>query len=116
MVYDGVIVESGCVGGGACHQSPAGNSKLGLADSMMAYMGLVDAAAMGMNLPGSMATANCAGTGTVRVKPSDPDNSLLIQKLEDKQKCGIAMPPGGLIDADKIAIVRNWIKAGAKMD
>lgn len=116
-VYDGVIVESGCVGGGACHQSPMATSKLGLADPMMAYTALVNVAAMGMNLPGGdMTIANCAGTGTLRVKPSDPDSSLLVQKLEGTQKCGMAMPPGGMVEDDKLAMVRNWIKAGAKMD
>ena len=116
MVYDSVIIESGCVAGGACHQSSAAASKLGLADPVMAHTELVNVMAMGMNLPGTTGPINCAGTGNVRVKPGDPDNSLLMQKLEGKQTCGLAMPPGGMLDAAKVSLVRGWITAGAKMD
>jgi len=115
-VYESVFVESGCVGGGACHQSAMAPSKLALGDQAMAYKDLINVAAMGMNLPGGTTAPNCGGTGVMRVKPGDPDNSLLVQKLEEKQKCGSAMPPGGGLEPEKVTLVRDWVKAGAKMD
>jgi hypothetical protein len=58
-------------------------------------------------------TANCVDTGLFRVKAGDPDNSLLVHKLEGTQTCGTAMPPGGMLSAAQLSAVRAWIKAGA---
>jgi len=52
------------------------------------------------------------------VIPGDPDNSYLIKKLEGEESIiDEAMPPpaGGLEDS-KIAMVRDWIAAGALSD
>lgn len=49
-----------------------------------------------------------------RVKPSDPDNSYLVQKIEGTAAVGARMPRGlpPLSDA-KISLIRLWITAGA---
>jgi hypothetical protein len=50
----------------------------------------------------------------LRVKPGDPDNSYLIQKLEGLQAVGDRMPRGGpYLSEDTIAFVRQWITNGA---
>ena len=49
-----------------------------------------------------------------RVVPGDPDSSFLIHKLEGTQSAGDRMPLGGpYLDADTIAIIRQWITDGA---
>jgi hypothetical protein len=111
-VYTDIIVASGCIAGPACHAQPAGN--LRMIDQATAYMNLVGVAAMGMNTMGG--TTNCKDTGLVRVKPGDPDDSLLIKKLEGNPPCGIAMPVGGMLTPDKIMQIRSWIQAGANND
>ena len=113
-VFEDVLLGTGC-GVGACHGSPMTASKLGLADKTQAYTGLVGVMAMGMPNPGAT-TDGCAGKDFVRVKAGDPDNSLLIQKLEGKQMCGTEMPVGGMLKPEQIKLVRDWIMAGAKDD
>jgi hypothetical protein len=50
----------------------------------------------------------------LRVKPGDPDNSYLIQKLEGHASVGAQMPFGGPpLSADTIAVMRQWIVDGA---
>tara|TARA_B100001250_G_scaffold381832_1_gene374470 strand:+ start:247 stop:627 length:381 start_codon:yes stop_codon:yes gene_type:complete len=52
------------------------------------------------------------------VIPGDPDNSYLVKKLEGAS--GIVdepmPPPAGGLDESKIAMVRDWIAAGALTD
>ena len=49
-----------------------------------------------------------------RVRPGDPDNSYLIQKLEGHASVGGQMPLGGPpLSADAIAVIRQWITDGA---
>ena len=56
----------------------------------------------------------CAGDGRVRVIPGDPDESLLIQKLEGTQDCGDRMPRNrDPLPAASIETIRDWIEAGA---
>jgi hypothetical protein len=70
-----------------------------------------------MGMPGAGSTGTgCNGMDFVRVKAGDPDNSLLVQKLEGKQKCGMEMPIGGMLKPEQIKLVRDWIMAGAKND
>lgn len=114
-VYEEVLTGTGC-SVGACHGSAMAASRLGLADKTDAYMQLIGIKAMGMPNPGSMGTG-CKDMDFVRVKAGDPDNSLLVQKLENKQKCGDAMPPPtGMLKPEVIKLVRDWIMAGAKND
>jgi hypothetical protein len=50
----------------------------------------------------------------LRVKPGDPDNSYLIQKLEGTAAVGARMPRGGpYLSAETIAFIRQWITNGA---
>jgi len=50
----------------------------------------------------------------LRVKAGDPDNSYLIQKLEGHAAVGARMPLGGpYLSNDVIAVIRQWITAGA---
>ena len=67
----------------------------------------------------SLVNAQSAGApGKVRVKPFDPDNSFLFQKITNKQgkNEGTVMPPYGMLLGDQIELVRRWIAAGAKND
>jgi len=53
-------------------------------------------------------------SSTLRVKPGDPDNSYVIQKLEGHAPVGAQMPYGGPpLPAATIAVIRQWISAGA---
>jgi len=50
----------------------------------------------------------------LRVKPGDPDNSYLIQKLEGHASVGARMPFGGpYLDQATIDVIRQWITDGA---
>jgi hypothetical protein len=50
----------------------------------------------------------------MRVKPGDPDNSYIIQKLEGHAAVGAQMPFGGpYLTTDTIAFIRQWITNGA---
>lgn len=49
-----------------------------------------------------------------RVAAGRPDDSYLIQKLEGRAAVGVRMPFGGpYLDDATIAIIRQWIAAGA---
>jgi hypothetical protein len=51
----------------------------------------------------------------MRIKPSEPDSSYLVMKIEGKQQVGARMPLTGGPLADKdIQTIRSWVKAGAK--
>lgn len=98
----------GCAG---CH-SPKGGppGALDLSSKDKAYDVLVG--------KGSVLKA-CGGGDRVLVKPGDPEGSLLVQKLAGIQDCGDAMPRGPNAQpypADKLAVLRAWIAAGAKND
>jgi hypothetical protein len=50
-----------------------------------------------------------------RVVASDPDASLLMQKLTGTQpdRCGDAMPIGGALGQNQLDAIRTWIAQGA---
>jgi hypothetical protein len=51
----------------------------------------------------------------MRVKPGDPDNSYIIQKLEGHAAVGVQMPKGEApLSTATIAFVREWITNGAQ--
>jgi mono/diheme cytochrome c family protein len=51
----------------------------------------------------------------MRVKPGDPDNSYIIQKLEGHAAVGAQMPLGGpYLSISTIAFIRQWITDGAQ--
>lgn len=97
---------AGC---GACHGGAA-NASLnggfgGLNSKEAAYTALVGK---------SSSTAMCMGK--TYVKAGSPDESLLYQKVASTPMCGMRMPPGGMLPADKVAELSAWIMAGAKDD
>jgi hypothetical protein len=50
----------------------------------------------------------------LRVKPGDPDNSYMIQKIEGHAAVGARMPYGGpYLDDNTISIMRQWVADGA---
>jgi hypothetical protein len=50
----------------------------------------------------------------LRVKPGDPDNSYLVQKIEGHAAVGAQMPFGGPpLPAATIAAIRQWVTDGA---
>jgi hypothetical protein len=50
----------------------------------------------------------------MRVKPGDPDNSYMVQKIEGHAAVGARMPFGGpYLDDATIATIRQWITDGA---
>ncbi len=50
-----------------------------------------------------------------RVKPGDPNNSYIIQKLEGHAAVGAQMPLGGpYLSASIISFIRQWISDGAQ--
>jgi hypothetical protein len=53
----------------------------------------------------------------MRVRPSEPDSSYLVMKIEGHQKVGMRMPlTGGPLSDKQIQVIRSWIAAGAKND
>ena len=63
----------------------------------------------------SLVSVASVEVGTLlRVAPGNADNSYLIQKLEGTQTSGARMPFGGTpLDTATIAVIRQWIDAGA---
>ncbi|NMG42496.1 hypothetical protein GPA22_01940 [Aromatoleum toluvorans] len=88
----------------ACHMTGEEQGQLGLAPGL-AYAGLVSVASRGSGLP--------------RVAPGEPERSYLVHKLQgthlDQGGSGERMPMGQEPLAERdIALVRDWIAAGAK--
>ncbi len=117
-VWSEILMLKGC-SGEYCHGSGMGG--LQLKNKRGAYDALVNVAAAG---------PACSGKGGVRVKPGMPDASLLLDKISHgTPSCGEVMPIGGKLapncvsmlptvcttDAE-LALVRDWILAGAKDD
>ena len=88
-----------------CHAS---DGYFTLATPERAYRSLVDVSA---------SSQECASTGLVRVRPGQPERSLLYLKITNPP-CGELMPRslGGSIplEARRIEQVRQWIEAGAE--
>jgi len=77
-------------------------------------------APQGMRLDAGNAYAMTVGVASAevpslqRIKPGDPDNSYLVQKIEGHAAVGARMPYGGpYLDANTIAMIRQWIAQGA---
>ncbi len=96
-VYNDILFPS--CGFSSCHGGSAGAPYL--SDAEQAYESLVDAESKDKS-------------GAILVRPGDPDNSYLIQKLEDAPDIeGDAMPPSFSMDPEIIERVRSWIEDGA---
>lgn len=89
----------------SCHASSEPTGRMRLDENNPATT-LRDVAAMGVS---------CSGQGLVRVRPGDPMGSLLYRKIaEDSPPCGSRMPQGAPpLSPELIALVRQWIAAGA---
>ena len=89
----------------SCHASaePTGHMRL---DEDFPRASLRGVAAMGVS---------CRDQGLVRVVPGDPAASLLYRKIsEDAPPCGSRMPQAAApLPPALIALVRDWIAAGA---
>lgn len=105
-VYEAVIKKR-C---SACHTDATsfGSLQFFPGGAEMAYAKLVDA-------PAGSAMGNlCKDSGLTRVKPGDPDHSLIYLKLT-KPPCGSQMPPAAFAQAtpEQVEVVRKWIADGA---
>ncbi len=98
-----VVFGPSCAVGG-CHTGGGANlpEVLDLSGEQASYDNLV-------NIP----ALQVGGGGAFRVVEGDPDNSYLIQKLEDGQMIGNQMPPSGALDQAVIDEIRLWISNGA---
>jgi len=79
------------------------------------------AAPEGLRLDPTNSYANLVGVSSteapsiLRVKPGDPDNSYLVQKIEGHAAVGVRMPYGGpYLDQTTINAIRQWISDGAQ--
>jgi len=96
----------------SCH-NPSGFS--GGPGGLPAAMDLTDA-----NIYASIVNVVSIEVPTLqRIKPGDPDNSYLVQKLEGTAAVGARMPLGGIngtgqyFDDATIAMLKAWVSAGA---
>jgi hypothetical protein len=82
--------------------------KLDLSNPRRAYDALVGHIAEGHD---------CRSSEATRVIAGDAENSLLVQKLEHRQSCGVPMPDKyAPLASEEIATIRAWIDAGAPLD
>jgi len=101
QVYDEVLQPS-CTYS-TCHEG-TGSAGLGWTDASSAHEALVD-------------VESTQFSGVVRVAPGSPEDSYLMWKLEGSDDIGgDPMPPDALLDEDRLALVRDWISAGAAAD
>ncbi len=106
------VISATCAGA-ACHiGGSAGGLNLG-ADASSAYAALVGQG------PGP-STLSCTGAPNY-VVPNDPNNSLLVWKVEGHDAsgspvCGTIMPLGLMLTSDQITAIRDWISMGAMND
>ncbi len=64
---------------------------------------------------GLLVNVNSSEVSTLmRVRPSLPDSSYLVVKIEGRQSVGVRMPATGTpLSSTNIQLVRNWISKGA---
>lgn len=62
----------------------------------------------------NQASLQPGGGAALRVTPGQPNNSYLIQKLENMQMVGGVMPPTGMLPQPDIDQIRLWITNGAQ--
>ncbi len=95
------VLNGSCAG---CHEGPPGSmlpSGLDLSDVSSSFSSMVGVASE--QVP-----------ALLRVKPGDPANSYLIQKLEGTHSYGSQMPWGAPpLAASVVGVIRIWIQLGA---
>lgn len=95
------ILTAKCATGG-CHSGAAPKAGLDLT-AANAHAQLVNVAA-----------GQCAGGMRMRVKPGEPSESYIIDKMMNVDKCsGNRMPPSTALPLDSIQTVSDWICGGA---
>lgn len=99
MVYNDIIAPQ-CAP--ACHQVA---NFLNFSTRDLAYSGLVGKRASTEH--------DCAGSTLLLVVPSQPEQSLLVQKLRIPAPCGQTMPYGGSTTEETRREVEMWVAAGA---
>ena len=117
-VWEDVLLLKGC-SGQYCHGS--GQGALSMKNKSDAYVNLVNVATAG---------PACKAAGGLRVKPSDPNASLLLAKMSHSMpSCGDMMPIGAKLAPNclttspsvctteqELTLVKEWILAGARDD
>ena len=96
------LIQENCT---SCHG--AGKSYGDFSTRELAYAQLVGVSAQGK------ACASDASVIPVRVVAGDPETSLLILKLENRQSCGSQMPKAMLLPQASVDVFRAWVAAGA---
>ncbi len=109
------IVTAHC---GDCHKGTDSGIKYGglnMSTMSLAYMNLVGVKAAGTEPPGSAAGyVACGTTMEIRVVPGSSATSLLYNKVNGTQDCGVRMPKGDpALSAANIATIKDWIDQGA---
>lgn len=97
--------DNGCASGG-CHAGANPKEGLDTSTQAKAYQTLVN-----------VASSTCGGA--IRVKPSYPSMSYLINKLTGQGMCSGGQMPGGNwapLSSAEIDLVRAWIGRGAPND
>ena len=93
----------------ACHTGPASNDVADLPSAM-------DLTSLSMSFTSLVGVETLQVPGLDRVVPGNPDNSYLIEKLEDMPSVGMQMPFGlPPLDQATIDVIRQWISDGAQM-
>jgi hypothetical protein len=89
------ILQASC-NGGSCHGAGSGQS--GFAEDEEAALSFV----------GQSGSATCASEGPL-FDPANPEDSIVVQKLEDNPPCGSKMPFGPPLSAEDVACLVDWI-------
>jgi hypothetical protein len=115
QVHELLVCEK--CGNSLCHGPAAGLHLSGVSRSEF-YVSLVGSDALGA--PAGSVSDGGECTGTRRVVPGDPDNSLLYLKLANRARCGDGMPPADFARQEyrpftraRLELVRSWIESGA---
>ena len=108
-VFDAMFASSAAAGCGSCHGVPANPSLNG------GLGGLMTKDAAHTALVGKMSSSSMC-SGKAYVTAGDPEGSLLYQKVAAAPMCGMRMPPGGMVDAASVELLKGWIMGGAKND
>jgi hypothetical protein len=108
-VFDAMFASSAAAGCGSCHGAPANPSLNG------GLGGLMTKEAAHTALVGKMSSSSMC-SGETYVTAGDPEGSLLYQKVAAAPMCGMRMPPGGMVDAVSVELLKGWIMGGAKND
>jgi hypothetical protein len=112
------IITAHC---GDCHKGDDSGIKYGgldMSTMSLAYMNLVGVKAAGTEPPGSAAGYVACGTAMeIRVVPGSSATSLLYNKVNGTQDCGVRMPKGDpALSAANIGTIKDWIDQGALND